>query len=88
MSAVGVVVGLDVSEELGAGVVPVEETSALEHLRFECADERFCQGVVVGIGSRRHALERPPFRELSAEESAAILTASIAVKNESGLRTT
>ena len=86
MSAVGVVVGFDVSEELGAGVVPVEEASALEHLRFECADERFRPGIVVGIGSRRHALERTRLSELSTEESAAILTSPIAVEDETGLR--
>ena len=86
MSAVGVVVGFDVSEELGAGVVPVEEASALEHLRFECADERFRPGIVVGIGSRRHALERTRLSELGTEESAAILTSPIAVEDETGLR--
>lgn len=86
VSAVGVIVEFDVREELDAGVVPVEEASALEHLRFEGADERFGPGIVVGIGSRRHALQGSGFRELSAEKSAAILTSPIAVKDETGLR--
>lgn len=86
VSAVGVIVGFDVSKELDAGVGSVEKASALEHLRFECADERFGPGIVVGIGSRRHALERTRFSEVSTEESAAILTSPIAVEDETGLR--
>lgn len=38
-STVGVVVRFDVSGELGAGIVPVAEATALEQLRLEGADE-------------------------------------------------
>ena len=54
--ALRVVVSFDESEDLGAGIVLVKEAAALQHLGFECANEGFRPSIVVGIGTRRHAL--------------------------------
>lgn len=56
VSSVSVVVGFDVGEDLGSGVLMVEEATALKHIRSENNHERFSPGVVVRIGPSCYAL--------------------------------
>ena len=51
MFPVMIIVGIDVVEDLGAGVGGVDEAAVLEHLAFERAHQGLGPGVVVGIGT-------------------------------------
>ena len=83
MSPARVVVGINVGEEFGSGVVGIDEAAALEHFVFEGSDEGLGPGIVIGIGPRRHALDRSGLFQQRPERPAAILAAAVAVKNES-----
>src|SRR5215208_4590452 len=79
--AVGVVVTVDVFEDLGAGVAGVFEASALEHFMFEDANEGFGPGVFVGIGASGHALAEAGVGQGFAKGGAAVLAAAVAVED-------
>ena len=81
MFAAGVVVGFDLGEDFGAGVVGVDEGAALEHLGFEGAHEGFGPGVVIGVGLCGHALPEVVGGQQLAEDSAAILAATVAMED-------
>ena len=77
----GVIVGFDIGKDLGLRILIIDEAAPLKHLGFERADKRFGPGVVIRIGSRRHALpDACPIKEFSIG-SAAILAASITVED-------
>jgi hypothetical protein len=59
VSAEGVVIGFDESEAFSAGIGSVAEATAPETPGLENTDERCGRGIVVGIGSRGHAVTRP-----------------------------
>lgn len=61
--AVSVIVGFDEVEDSGPSVMLVDEAAALEHLGFESVHKEFELGVMVGIGSGGHALERASLGE-------------------------
>jgi len=82
--AVGVVVGFDVGEEFGAGVVGINEGAALEHFGFEGAHEGFGPGIVVGIGPGGHALPDAVGAQELPEGAAAVLAAAVAVEDGLG----
>ena len=57
--SMGVVVGFDVGEEFDAGIGVGDERAVGKHLGLEGADEGLGPGVVIGIGTRGHALAHP-----------------------------
>lgn len=79
--SMGVVVAIDVFEDLKASVAGILETAFLKHLGLESADERFGPGVVVRVGSSGHALEHAGIGQGSTKGAAAILTATVAVED-------
>ena len=81
MFAAGVVVGFDVGEDFGAGAVGVDKGAALEHFGFEGAHEGFGPGVVIWIGPCGHALLEVVGGQQLAEDSAAILAATVAMED-------
>ena len=81
MFAVGVVVGVDGGEAFGPGVDRVDKAAALEHLGLEGADEGFGPCVVVRTGAGRHALTQARAAQKRALRTAAVLAATITVKD-------
>lgn len=79
--AVSIVVGIDVGEELGARVVGVDEAPVLQHFGFQGSHEGFGPGVVIGVGSGRHALTYSGLAEDLPIGSTAVLAAAVAVED-------
>ncbi len=77
-----VVVRIDVVEDFSSSVVRVDEVAALEHFGFEGSDEGLYPGVVIGIGASGHALAHASTFEDLAVSSAAVLAASVAMKDD------
>ena len=83
--AAGVVVGFDIGEDFGAGIVGINEGAALEHFGFEGAHEGFGPGVVIGIGPGGHALPELVGAQELAVGPAAVLAAAVAVEDGAGV---
>src|SRR6476660_6026887 len=79
--AVGIVVAIDVVEDFGVGIGGILKDAALEHLSLEGADEGLRPGVLVGVGTARHALAQTGGGESLAEASAAVLAAAVAMED-------
>ena len=84
--AVGVVVGFDVGEDLDVGIGVGDESAVLEHLGLEGAHEGLGPGVVIGIGTRGHALAHPGRAQEISVSAAAVLAATVAVEDQAGER--
>ena len=82
MQAAGIVVAVDEGKELVGGVLLAGEAAIAQHLGFEGADEGLGPGVVIGVGSGRHALLHACGAQPLAEGAAAILAATVAVKDD------
>lgn len=76
------IVTLDVGKDSDLSGLFVNETPSLEHLGFQCAHERFSPGIIIGIGSPRHALSDPGLPKLAAKGLASVLAATVAVEDE------
>ena len=84
VAALSVVVAVDERGDFGTDIAGVDEAAVLQHLGFECAHERFGPGVVIGIGSCRHALTHSREPQDVAKGPTTVLTASVAVKDQIG----
>ena len=83
----GVVVAFDVFEEFQTRLLNRPVSSDL-NFQFERSDEGFGPGVIVRVGPGRHALAHFRSLEDRTKKTAGILAASIAVKDQIGLRPT
>ena len=72
-----IIVGFDVFEEFGLGVLCGLKAAALKHFLFERSDEGFGPGVVIGIGAGGHALAQARSGQHLAEGSAPTKSSSI-----------
>ncbi len=79
--AVGVVVAFDVIEDFCPRVRGVLEASVLEHFEFERSDEGFGPGAIVRVGPGGHALPEASRAQGLAERGAAVLAATITMKD-------
>ena len=80
METLGVVVAVDEREDFGMGIGGVDEAAVLQHLCFERAHERLGPGIVIGLGSCRHALTHSCEPQDVVEGPAAILAAAVAME--------
>ena len=84
--SVGVVVGFDVGEDFYAGIGVIDEGAVLEHFGFQGAHEGLGPCVVIGIGTRGHALAHPGVAQEFSVSGAAVLAAAVAVEDKAGKR--
>src|SRR5204862_3347394 len=88
MSAVAVVEGFDVMEDLPASLgAGIEETS-IDQLQFEGAPEAFHGGVVVAVASAAHGGDQAGVTECLAIIAAGVLDATIGMEKQPGRRAT
>ena len=84
--AVGVVIGFDEGEDFDVGIGVGDESAVLEHFGLEGAHEGLGPGVVIGIGTRGHALADPGRTQEISVSAAAVLAATVAVEDQAGQR--
>lgn len=82
MTAEGVVEGLDVVEDHGTGGGAGVGDDVVEALGFQGGPEGLGGGVVVAVAAAAHALEEAEICEGGREVVTGVLTALIAVMNE------
>jgi len=82
VQAAGVVVAVDEGKEFVGCVLLAGKAAIAQHLGLERADEGFGPGVVIGVGSGRHALLHACGAQPLTEEAAAILAATVAVEDD------
>ena len=82
MLSLGVVVSVNVGKDLDLSMPLVNELAALEHLGLEGTHEGFGPGIVIRIGSSRHALSDSGLLEKGSECLASVLAATVAVKKQ------
>ena len=82
MQAAGIVVGVDEGKEFVSGVLLAGEAAIAQHLGLEGADEGLGPGVVIGVGSGRHALLQACGAQPLTKSAAAILAAAVAVEDD------
>lgn len=77
--ALGIVVEIDVDEDLGARVVGVDEATVLQYFDFQGPHEGFGPIVVIRVGSGRHALTHSSLaQDLPISRTAALVAAVVA----------
>ena len=85
--ALRVVVAFDVVKDFQARIGGIFKAAALQHLAFERADEGLAPGVVIRVGTRRHALAHPRSCQSLAEGGTAVLAAAVTVEDAIFCRT-
>jgi len=84
MNSLAVVEHLDVLEDFGASLFAADESSMMNQLVLEIAEEAFDDGVVVAIALAAHAGERTDRGDLGLIERADIGRTPVAVMHEAG----
>ena len=82
MATSGVVVAFDVFEEVVPCLGFIGKGLLFEEFLLESADEGLAPGVVIGVGSPRHALGDAMACQQSTKGSTTILAASVAVEDK------
>ena len=82
MDSFAVIVNFNVIEKLCVSIFERVELSVFEHLVFDGAEARLHERVIVAVTPARHALDGADAIEPTSVCSAAVLTAPIAVGDE------
>ena len=82
MLAADIVVAVDEGKEFVSGVLLAGEAAIAQHLGLEGADEGLGPGVVIGVGSGRHALLHACGTQPLTKSAAAILAAAVTVEDD------
>src|ERR1044072_3606424 len=88
MSALAVIEGLDVIEDLHASLGAGVEEMAIDELQFEGAPEAFHGGVVIAVASAAHGGDQAGVTQSLAIIGAGVLDAAIGMKKQLGRRAT
>lgn len=82
MQKTGIIVSVDEGKEFVGSILLAGEAAIAQHLGLERADEGLGPGVVIRVGSGRHALLHACSAQPLTEGAAAILAATVAVKDD------
>src|SRR5437762_8710171 len=88
MSALAVIEGFDVIEDLHASLVAGFEATAIDQLQFEGAPEAFHGGVIIAVASAAHGGDQAGLTQSLTIIAAGVLDATIGMEKQLGRRAT